>query len=223
MTRESFIQHALLHHLTGLTSALFWEQLGGAWEGDFDNGAYNYHDGCGDHYTLEWDASDLVGLVFAHESERSQWDLDEDERDPYLHLPGLPPACRPLVERSLEGYSCEGLVTAGLWTDEDRRVVAGEDWNPRWCHGLEQLWRYRLSLREALLGLEGQSWVEAASLTPAHGETLLAVHARLCEGPATLTSQERASLLRPPPGAKLRGDLEAFYSDMAAVGLRYPP
>jgi hypothetical protein len=223
MTRDSFIRHALLHHLTGLVSALFWDSLGGAWQGDFQDGAYNYHNGCGDYYTLEWNTSDLVALIFAHESERSQWDVDEDERAPYRHLVGLPQACRPLVERSLEGYSCEELVTSGLWTDAEGRVVVGPDFNPRWGHGLEMLWRYGLSLREAMLGEQGQSWLVAASLTPAHAEALLAVHARLCDGPTTLTPQEQATLLQPPPGTERRVRLKEFWSELAAVGVQGAP
>ena len=219
MTRESFIQRALLHHLCQRTSDLFYDMESSVWDGTPADGAHNYQDGSGDFYTLEWNDSELVGLVFAHESERSQWDLDEDERQPYKHLVGLPEACRPLVERSLEGYMCEELVTAGLWTEGDR-VVVTEPWHKPWCHGLEMLWRYSLPAREAMLGSEGQSWLELASLTAAQAEVLLSLARRLGQGPTLISIQEQAILLEPPPEQKVRGDVGSYWSDLSAVGIR---
>lgn len=222
LTRDGFVESAVLHFMATVVSSLYRGFPPASFEGDRHDGAYAHHNGSGDHFALEWDRTRLVALAFDHESDRSEFSSDPHHRDPYRHLAGLPAECVPLVERHLTGFMCERLVTAGLWT-VDGRIVAPRDWNPMRCHGLDQLWNFGLSPRDAMFHA-WQPWAELLGLTEAHGNVLLDVLERWRGvGPTALTHAERDALLVPPPDYVPPRDPSDAWAELARIGVSVPP
>src|SRR5690349_7280761 len=117
-TRAHVIAMARLHHVLASFSGLWYFGASslGELRGTPRAGGYLYDNGCGDRLHLVWRRDAIVGVVFDHESKRSQYAIDEREREPLAALRRLPPALAPLARRAAK--ELEGLVTAGLWGDD---------------------------------------------------------------------------------------------------------
>ena len=91
-TRSRILEQARVHHLLSTFSALHYSMgpSGSSWSGDARAGGYFYDNGCGDYYRLCWTPSSLIALVFAHESDRSEYNTDASARSPLRWLAGLP-------------------------------------------------------------------------------------------------------------------------------------
>ena len=199
-TRSHVVAMARLHHVLGSLSALWFSgaQPLGQLLGTTRSGSYLSDNGSGDRLHLVWSRHAIVGVVFDHESERSQYLTDPRERDPLAHLQGLPPALSALARRASK--ELENLVTAGLWAADDNSAVVFSDREP--AHGLEHFAGFVLDDEEAVFGkrlTQSWSWLEQSSLSEAHGRLAIRLARASTDGPVVLGEHDTDILLTPPP------------------------
>jgi len=198
---------ARLHHILFTLSSLYYGdgEPGGTWRGSW----YAYDNGSGDRIVVAWNAKATVALVFDHESSRSEYDLDEDDRQPLRHLRGIAGPARTLAAKTAADF--ENLVTAGLWSDGEsiHRSDRGT------AHGLDLLAGFTMTPAQAL-----PKWLELASLTKAHGALAL----RLAAAPRVkLTAADTATLLALPAGVEAidLAAARAVQRELAAAGITW--
>lgn len=221
LNRVDALKCVRLHHLTFSLSSLFWGCGGPGLEGTWVAGEYGYHNGSGDHFGFSWDETTLVGLVFFHESRRSQWNVDHDARDPYLHLGEFSDDARRLADVALtEGFMSERLVSAGFYAD-DQQAYMQETWVEGEWHGYRAFERFRLTPHAAMLGPKGQNWHELSSVSEAQAKMLIEVSEACETGAMTLTPEQRETLLAPIDGRTFDPDaLADVAASFAAAGVR---
>ena len=214
LNRAETLKCVRLHHLTFSLSSLFWSSGVPGFKGTWSAGEYGYHNGSGDHFGFRWDETTLVGLVFFHESRRSQWNVEREARDPYLHLGEFSTDARRLADTALsEGFMSERLVTAGFYAD-DQQAYMNESWPEGEWHGYRAFDRFRLTPREAMLGQNGQNWWELSSVSESQSEMLIEVSEAYDGAPMTLTPRQRELLLAPIEG---RGYADAELASVTAA------
>src|SRR5438270_8408917 len=91
---EQVVQLARLHHVLDALSGIYFGQSSGTWRGTPKRGWYAWSDGQGNQASLEWRSGELIGIAFDRQSDRSEWELDEDDRRPLRWLKGLPASLR---------------------------------------------------------------------------------------------------------------------------------
>lgn len=221
LNRADTLRCVRLHHLTFSLSSLFWGTGGPGFEGTWSSGEYGYHNGSGDHFGFSWDETTLVGLVFFHESRRSQWNVEHEARDPYLHLGEFSADARKLAEVALtEGFMSERLVSAGFYAD-DKQAYMNETWSEGEWHGYRAFERFRLTPDAAMLGQKGQNWHELSSLSEGQAKMLIEVSDACEAGGMTLSSQQREVLLAPIEGRAFdAAELEDVAASFTAAGVR---
>jgi hypothetical protein len=198
VTRSHVVAMARLHHVLWSFSGLWFSGARplGQLLGTAGSGGYLSDDGSGDRLHLVWTAHAIVGVVFDHESERSQYAIDRRERDPLASLHGLPPVLASLARRAAKGL--EDLVTAGLWAADDESGVSFSDRDA--VHGLEHFAGFLLDEEEALFGDHlTQNWLELSSLSEAQGRLAVRLARAAANGPVSLGKHDEEILVTPPP------------------------
>ncbi len=196
LTRTRILARARLQVvLSGLSEVHFGEP-GQGWGGDAHEGWYVFDNGSGDRLALAWDRSGLVGLAFAHESERSQR-REPEANDPRTRLPGLPASLDHLAETAAS--SLDG-ATAGLWIEGDGPAHLSDpiESTTRWAHGAEMFVRFGMEAHDAVFGAVGQSWLELSSLSRAQAELACRLAEQSERGPVTLDAAAAELIVASP-------------------------
>ncbi|MCA9667574.1 MAG: ankyrin repeat domain-containing protein [Myxococcales bacterium] len=234
--RQVLIEGARLHHVLASISSIYYEDVSfSEWQGDEEQGSYAYDNGQGDRLTMRWLApgpsaaaarrGPLCGLAFGHESERSQYERDEDERT-LEALGALPLPLRALAEGVAD--EMERLVTAGMWTVGDGEATLTDEVGPstHWAHGLEMYAGFALPGEQALFGDRLlQSWLEAFSLDEAHARLALRLAEQSRRGPLRVEADAQQVLLTVPLGDTTRvlapRALETAATQLGQLGIRW--
>jgi hypothetical protein len=185
-TRDGVVRMARLHHFLSAISGLYYPNVtpGGA----LGKGEYFYDNGSGDRFVIGWTKDAFVALAFAHESDRSEFDEDEDDRRPLVHLKKLPPRLVPFAKKLAAGV--ENLATAGMWGIGEKATLSDRVTSKTpWAHGLEMLAGFGCTPEETLDG-----WLELMSLAPAHGALAL----RLADGTKRIGAADERVLFTLP-------------------------
>jgi hypothetical protein len=218
-TRARVIEMTRLHHALFTLSTLYFGEAGGTWHGTSKLGWYAYGNGCGDRFDFAWNPRGFVGLVFDHESERSQYNIDEDERTPFRWLRGITGPAKALAVATAVGF--ENNVTAGMWTTGTKLTLSDPVTSPRAIHGMELVAGFGLSPAEAVFGKTlRQNWLELSSL----GETHARIAIRLAGARSTeVTAAEQDQLLELPDGCQTisLSDAQQVKEGLASLGVRW--
>lgn len=220
--RDAIVDAARLHAICDAIGAVHYVGCSvSEWTGDRSAGSYYYDPLSGDRLALRWTASRLVAAVFAHESERSQYNDDDDDLEPLRWLGSSDPGLRELAAVAAE--ELEDLVTAALWVEPGRPAEASDPIDPatvRWAHGLDLLAGFLVPAEQALFGPMFQTWGELLSLT--EDQCRVALRLARCDGPAAVTDVESRLLLvneRPPTA----GGIADGVAKLAALGVEWRP
>lgn len=218
-TRARVIEMTRLHHALFTLSNLYFGEAGGTWHGTAKIGRYAYDNGCGDRFDFAWNARGLVGLVFDHESDRSQYDLDESERMPLRWMRGIKGPAKALATSTAVGFA--NNVTAGMWTTGARLTLSDPIRSRRGNHGLHLVAGFGLPAEEAVFGRTlRQNWLELSSLSEAHARIAI----RLAAARSTdVTAAEQEQLLELPDGCDTisLSDAKQVKEGLAQLGVRW--
>lgn len=218
-TRARVIEMTRVHHALFTLSALYFGDAGGTWHGTSKLGWYAYNNGCGDRFDFAWNARGLVGLVFNHESDRSQYNIDEDKRTPFRWLRGTTGATKKLAVETAVGF--ENNVTAGMWTTGTKLTLSDPVRSPRAIHGMELVAGFGLPPAEAVFGKTlRQNWLELSSLREIHARIAI----RLAGARSTeVTAAEQDQLLELPDGCETisLSDAQQVKDGLASLGVRW--
>jgi hypothetical protein len=209
---------ARLHHVLFTLSGLYYGG-GGTWHGTSKHGWYAWDNGSGDRLVIAWNPRALVGLVFDHESDRSEHDVDEDERAPLRWLEGIRGPAKALATTTAADF--ENLVTAGLWSTKTTIELSDAVKQRGGTHGLDLVAGFGLPPDEAVFGKTlRQSWLELSSLEESHARIAM----RLASAGVTrVTAAEQDALLELPDGCEtisLAAAREAKQA-LASVGIAW--
>jgi hypothetical protein len=221
-SRTHLIAMARVHHVLFAFAGLYYGGSGGAWEGNAKKGSYVYDDNQGNRVILAWQKDMLVGLVFDHESERSEYDEDEDDRRPLRWLKGLPARVRPFATKTAADF--ENLATSGVFADGEE-VTLSDPVRPRSAkHGLHLVAGFGLEAEEAIFGATLlQNWLELSSLEEGHARLALRIARESEKGAVRLRPADSAQLLVLPKGRETidRDNARQTQKDLAAVGIAW--
>lgn len=218
-TRARVIEMTRVHHALFTLSALYFGGAGGTWHGTSKLGWYAHTNGCGDQFDFAWNSRGLIGLVFDHESERSQYNIDEDKRTPLRWLRGIAGPAKKLAVATAVGF--ENNVTAGMWTTGSKLTLSDPVKSPRAVHGMELVAGFGLSPEEAVLGKTlRQNWLELWSLRDIHARIAI----RLAGARSTeVSAEEQDQLLELPDGCDTisLSDAQQVNQGLASLGVRW--
>jgi len=218
-TRARVIEMTRVHHALQTLSALYFGGAGGTWHGTSNVGWYAYSNGEGDRFDFAWNSRGLVGLVFNHESERSQYNIDEDKRTPFRWLRGITGAAKKLAIATAVGF--ENNVTAGMWTTGAKLTLSDPVKSPRAIHGMELVAGFGLTPEEAVFGKTlHQNWLELSSLRDTHARVAI----RLARARRTeVTAAEQDQLLELPDGCDTisLSDAQQVKEGLASLGAKW--
>lgn len=216
-TRPRVIEMTRLHHALFTLSALYFGDPGGTWHGTSKVGWYSYS--CIHRFDFAWNARGLVGLVFDHESDRSQWNVDEDKRTPFRWLRGVTGPAKKLAAETAVGF--ENNVTAAMWTAGTRLTLSDPVRSPRAANGIGLVAGFGLSPAEAVFGNTlRQNWLELSSLRETHARIAI----RLAGARSTeVTAAEEEQLLELPDGCKTisLSDAQQVKKGLASLGVAW--
>jgi len=217
--RDAIVEQARLHATLAALSAIHYRGVSvSEWSGDRVDGSYYYDPLSGDRFCLRWNADRVVLAVFDHESDRSQYDLDDDAHTPLAHLGTDEPAMVALADGA--AGELERLVTAWMWAD--RRAVSLSDpielerFAP--AHGLDLVVGFLVTPERAVFGPLFQSWSELFSLTRA--QCSIALRTATAAGPIAIGSEESTALLVGKRAVTLVAAREAA-AKLAALGITW--
>ncbi len=165
------------------------------WSGNTETGSY-YHDPCtGDRFQLSWTPTAVVGAAFDHESERSEWNLDEEDGRPLRWLGDVSDEARKLAASVADALG--HLVTSVLWVDGPESPVQTSDpidANGRGDHGIDYFAGFLVPAEKAVFGSQMfQPWGELLSLTDEQCRIALRL---ATESPTDVSPAESLVLLR---------------------------
>lgn len=189
--------------LATVAEALYSARTGyggpGGWYRWWEDGHYRLDNGGGDLGTITFADGRVVGVFFAHESERSPWNPDRPPYDLDWYFRGMPADLRALAEQDAVPYMTDpsapgGLlrITAAVWS-EGGLLEAAEPWPNLFWHGLVIIETELRSPERALSRLQSDY-----NLTALQMHLLQTLYARKVAKPTeafTLTSEERTLLV----------------------------
>jgi hypothetical protein len=207
VTVEHVVRQARLHHVLFSLGGIYFGQYNGTWSGTLQRGWYAWSDGQGNQASLAWKSGQLIGVAFDHESDRSEWQLDEDEREPLKWLKGLPPSLRAWAAKHAADF--ENLATAGFWS-----AKGAVKFSDPMTHGLDLFAGFELEPSAALT-----QWLPQSSLTEAHAQLAL----RLAGKPGPINAADQKVLLALPPGVKTIdvANAKQAKADLKAAGIEW--
>lgn len=208
-----------VHHAVFTLSTLYFSEAGGTWHGDVKRGWYAYDNGEGDRFDFAWNARGLVGLVFAHESPRSEYSIDEKQRSPLRWLRGITGPAKALAIPTAVGF--ENNVTAGMWTTGTKLTLSDPVRSPRAEHGMDMVAGFGLPAAEAVFGTTlHQNWLELSSLSEAHARIAI----RLASARSTeVSAEEQEQLLVLPNGCETiaLSNAQQVKQSLAEIGVKW--
>lgn len=203
-SRSRLFDNARLNQIATGLSTLYWGCAPGAFEGDERSGIHLYDNGQGDRYALAWRGEDAVGLVFAHESNRSRYrseGFSEEElcaEEIFTSLIDDAPWSASLLDVARDAsVALQEIATAAVAiVDRQSWMSDVVDVGTVWANGLEMLVPFGLPGEHALLGERVfQPWSKRYSLDEPLPTLCLRWHERLRAGPFAVLLDERDILL----------------------------
>lgn len=194
--RSEIVDAARLYAVLDALSTVHYPNVSTSeWSGDTETGSYYYDPCTGDRFELSWTPTTVVGAAFDHESERSEWNLDEEDRRPLRWLGDVSDEVRKLAANVAD--SLERLITSVLWVDGPKspaQLSDPIDANGRGDHGIDYFAGFLVAAEKAVFGSEMfQPWGEMLSLTDEQCRIGLRLAA---QSPTEVTPAESLVLLR---------------------------